>query len=256
MKYVKLLAKRIIPKRYHVLVRYIYGTIRYSGLRFMCPCCDGHLRKFLPYGVKPRPNARCPRCYSAERHRLLWLYLRDRTNFFTDHLKVLDIAPMAFLQEKCKKLKNLDYISADILSPTAMIKIDITNINMPDNQLDCIICYHVLEHILDDGKAMKELFRILKPGGWAILQSPVDFDCDKTFEDAKIVSPNDRELIFGHKDHVRIYGRDYKDRLERAGFTVNLDNYIRTLGDDKIKRYGLMENEIIYFCVKPKPKND
>jgi len=256
MKYIKLLARRIIPKRYHALVRYIYITIRYFGLRFRCPCCDGHFRKFLSFGVKPRPNAQCPRCGSLERHRLLWLYLRDRTNFFADRLKVLDIASMPFFQEKCKNLKNLDYISADISSPIAMIKMDITNISMHDNKFNCIICYHVLEHILDDEKAMKELFRILKPGGWAILQSPVSFSRDKSFEDPKIVSPNERERIFGQKDHVRIYGKDYKDRLERAGFIVNPDNYIGEVGDDKKKRYGLMEDEIIYFCAKLKSKND
>jgi len=151
-------------------VRYIYITIRYFGLRFKCPCCDGCFRKFLFFGAKPRPNARCPRCGSLERHRLLWLYLRNKINFFSDHLKVLDIAPIHFFQKKCKKLKNLDYISADISSPIAMIKMDITDINLHDNQFDCIICYHVLEHILDDEKAMRELFRVLKPGGWAILQ--------------------------------------------------------------------------------------
>lgn len=137
-----------------------------------------------------------------------------------------------------------------------MIKMDITNINLPDNQFDCIICYHVLEHILDDKKAMKELFRILKPGGWAILQSPVDPNRDETFEDPNVVSPEERERVFGQRDHVRIYGQDYKNRLERAGFTVKLDNYSRELGDNIIKKYGLMKDETIYFCSKPKLKND
>lgn len=136
-----------------------------------------------------------------------------------------------------------------------MVKMDVTNIAMPDNQFDCIICYHVLEHIPDDEKAMTELFRVLKPGGWAILQSPVDHNRDKTYEDPSIVSPDERERAFGIKDHVRLYGRDYKDRLERAGFTVKLDCYVTELRDDKIKRYGLMKDEIIYLCTKSEPNN-
>jgi len=255
----KTILKKFIPEKYLPQARRIYFNLRclwYLGNRYICPCCNGRFRKFLPFGVKPRANALCPRCGSLERHRLLWLYLKNRTNFFKDNLKVLDIAPMDFFQQKCKALPNLNYISADISSPIAMIKMDITNISMRDNQFDCIICYHVLEHIPDDQKAMRELFRVLKPGGWAILQSPIDYHRDKTFEDQNIVLPEERERIFGQKDHVRIYGRDYKDRLERAGFTVNPDNYVRELGDDKIKKYGLMKDEIIYFCTKPKPKND
>jgi len=224
----------------------------YRGNRFICPCCGGHFRKFLPSGIKPRPNAQCPRCGSLERHRLLWIYLKERTNFFKDNLKVLDIAPMKFFQEKCKTLPNIDYISADISSPIAMIQMDITNINLPDEQFDCIICYHVLEHIPDDEKAMRELFRVLKQGGFAILQFPVDYNREKTFEDPNIVLPEERERVFGQNDHVRIYGKDYKDRLERAGFTVKPDNYAKELGDNTIKKYGLIKDEIIYFCIKPK----
>lgn len=228
------------------------ARIWYFGHRFTCPICNGHFSKFLPFGASAvrRSNARCPSCESLERHRLLWLYLRDKTNFFLGNLKVLHIAPHYYLQERFKKLKNLDYISADISSPMAMIKIDITDITLPDNQFDCIICYHVLEHIHDDGKAMRELFRVLKPGGWAILQSPVDPSRDKTFEDSNVISPEEREDSFWQKDHVRIYGLDYKDRLEKAGFTVKCDNYVGDLGESIIKKCGLLKFEIIYFCTK------
>ena len=129
---------------------------------------------------------------------------------------------------------------------------DITNIILPDNQFDCIICYHVLEHISDDEKAMRELFRVLKPGGWAILQSPIDYMRDKTFEDSSVVLPRERERVFGQNDHVRIYGLDYKDRLERAGFIVKCYNYVSELEDDAIKKYGLSKYENIYFCIKPR----
>ena len=114
--YLKSMLKKVIPEKFHPQARRIYFTLRlfyYIGHRFTCPICNGHFRKLLPFGVKLRANAQCPRCGSLERHRLLWLYLRDKTNFFTDNLKVLDVAPMHIFQEECKKLKNLDYISID-----------------------------------------------------------------------------------------------------------------------------------------------
>lgn len=127
---------------------------------------------------------------------------------------------------------------------------DITRIQFEDNTFDVILCSHVLEHVLDDQTAMSELFRVLKPGGWAILQSPIDFKRDKTFEDPDIVLPDDREKAFGLPDHVRIYGRDYEDRLKNVGFSVKMDDYVRTLGIDMVKKYGLPEDEEICFCVK------
>ena len=161
-------------------------------------------------------------------------------------------APEYIIQKFLRSIPNLDYISADLNSSLAMVKMDITNISCKDNSFDVILCYHVLEHIIDDRKAMRELFRVLKPGGWAILQSPMDLKRNKTFEDSHVVLPQDRERIFGQSDHVRIYGRDYKDRLEKAGFTVKVDSYVKELGVDMIKKYCLGKEDI-YFCTKPKP---
>jgi len=124
-----------------------------------------------------------------------------------------------------------------------MVKIDITNNNLPDSQFDCVLCCHVLEHIPDDEKAMRELFRILKPGGWAILQSPVGDNLDKTIEYPNTVSP---------EGHVRMYGKDYITRLERAGFLVKCDDFVKELSNDIIRKYGLVKDEIIYLCNKPK----
>ena len=252
---IKSIAKKIIPIRYwHVCRRYMRYTIAllYWGSRFVCPICEGHFRKFLPFGVKSRANAQCPKCGSLERHRLLWLYLKDRTNFFTDNLRVLEIAPMDFLEHKFQAMPNLDYVSVDLESPIAMVKMDITDMQFPDNCFDCTICCHVLEHIPDDRKAMREIFRVLKPGGWAILQVPIFGE--KTFEDPTITAPEERERVFGQRDHVRIYGLDYKDRLEDAGFIVKVDDYVKELSDDTIKKYGLMRDESIYFCSKPNQK--
>ncbi len=214
------------------------------------PAVTGISAPFVPWGTKPVQIA-CPRCYSVARYRLLYLYLRNKTSFFKNSLKVLDIAPAQYFQEMCKSLPNIDYLSVDISSPLAMVRMDVTALALSGNFFDCIICYHVLEHIIDDKKAMEELFRVLKPGGWAILQSPVDHTRDTTFEDTTIIDPDARELAFGQSDHVRIYGKDYKDRLEQAGFIVHVDDYVKELGEASVVRYVLMRDEKIYFCTKP-----
>ena len=133
-----------------------------------------------------------------------------------------------------------------------MIKIDITDIKFQNNTFDCILCSHVLEHILDDNKAIRELYRVLKPNGWAILQVPILRE--KTFEDPNIQTPEERLKYFGQEDHVRIYGLDYKDRLENAGFKVMVDPYLMELDEDIVQLYKLVpENEPkenIYYCIK------
>lgn len=220
--------------------------------KFFCPCCEWHFPAFLTVGVKPWPDAQCPICGSLERHRLLQIYLENKTTFFKDRLRVLDVAPIPSFQRRCKSLRNLKYVSADIKSPIAMLKFDITNIPLKEGRFDCMLCYHVLEHVPDDRKAMRELFRVLKPGGWAIMQSPIDYKRHKTFEDPHITSPVDRELYFGQSDHVRMYGKDYRGRLQDAGFVVKVDDYARRLRDPTIKKYGLQKDEKIYFCKRPK----
>ena len=216
----------------------------------ICPCCGGQFRTFLPYGVRQRPNAMCPGCGSKERHRLLWLYFENRTNLFSQTLRVLHLVPEKSFQKTLASLPTLDCISADLQAGKAMVEMDITNILYETNSFDVILCSHVLEHVVDDRKAMRELFRVLKPGGWEVLHVPIDLEREKTFEDPSIVLPEDRERIFCHWDHVRIYGRDYNDRLEEAGFTLNVHNYARELGADMIKKYGLRKHAGIYFCTK------
>jgi predicted SAM-dependent methyltransferase len=189
-----------------------------------------------------------------ERHRLLWLYLQNKTNLFSENLRVLHVAPEKVFQNSFTTMPNLDYVSVDIQSSLAMFKMDITNISYADNCFDVILCIHVLEHILDDRKAMRELFRVLKPGGWAILQVPINLKQEKTFEDSSVVLPEDRKCIFGHPEHVRIYGRDYHNRLKEAGFVVEVDNYARDLGIDMLRKYSLKEHEEIYFCRKQTQK--
>ena len=182
----------------------------------------------------------------------MWLYLKHKPNLFSDNLRLLHFAPEYILQKNFASFPNLDYVSADLDSPLAMVKADIMNIPYKDDSFDVILCSHVLEHVADDQKAMRELFRVLMPGGWAILQSPVDRQRNETFEDPNVTSPQDRLRFFGQSDHVRVYGRDYKDRLEKAGFSVKVDGYVRSLGADEINVHGLREDEVIYLCTKPR----
>jgi SAM-dependent methyltransferase len=142
----------------------------------------------------------------------------------------------------------IDYLSADLFSTTAMVRMDITDINYADGSFDVIYCSHVLEHVSDDMAAMRELYRVLKRGGWAVLQVPIS--ADVTFEDPKVTSPEARERLFGQSDHVRRYGPDYADRLAAAGFSVLVDGFVHELSDQEINRFGLMRNEDVYFCTK------
>jgi len=206
----------------------------------------------MPYGrIPPRGNALCPQCLSLERHRLLWLYLKERTSFFNKPLRVLHVAPERCFLHRFEKLRNLDYITADLESPLARIKMDIHQIPFRDNSFDVILCNHVLEHVEDDIHAMKELYRVLKKGGWAIMQVPfMGKNLAETFEDPTIKDSVTREKKYGQRDHVRIYGKDFPQRLENAGFTVKQDQYVMHMGLDRIKKHALPSDEIIYYCSK------
>lgn len=252
---IKTIAKSLLPEKLHGGVQSCYFRLRsflYYGNNVECPCCGGHFRKFLSFGITARPNAQCPRCGLLERHRLFWLYLREKTDFFDAPMRLLDVAPTRLFQKLCRKLPNINYLSVDIDSPLAMQKADITDLSFEDDLFDCIICYHVLEHVSDDFKAMKELYRVLKPTGWAIIQSPIDYSKEKTYEDSTITSPSDRERAFGQSDHLRIYGRDYADRLKSAGFSVKEDDFVKQFSQEQILKFGLDRDEIIYLCTESK----
>jgi len=223
----------------------------YKGNNVECPICKGRFRKFLPYGNKGLDNRLCPKCLSLERHRLIWLFLNQKTNFFTANLKVLHVAPEQPFLKRFKQLKNLDYITADLVSPIADVKLDIRNIPFGENTFDVFMCNHVLEHIDDELKATKEIFRVLKPGAWAILQVPLDISNEVTFEDLSITNPKEREKIFGQYDHVRLYGRDYAKRLAMSGLQVYPDKLVDEIGNELAERYRLDKSEYIYFCKKP-----
>ena len=225
--------------------------ILYRGNEFTDPINGKSYRKFLPYGyVKQRDNALSPGTLSLERHRLLWLYLNNETNFFSKTLKVLHVAPEQCFYKLFKNLKKINYTTFDLNSPLADIKGDICNLPFKGNSFDFILCNHVLEHINDDNKAMKELYRVLNKNGTAILQVPINQKSSKTLEDSSIVDKKERIEKFGQYDHIRLYGLDYFKKLESFGFKVNPLKYSKEFTEGEIIKYGLIKDEIIPVCKK------
>ena len=218
----------------------------YMGNRFTDPIDGSSYRKFLPYGYqKSRKNALCPGTLSLERHRLLWLYLERKTSFLDDSIRVLHVAPEQVFYKKFKSFSHWDYTTTDLFSPLADVKADLCNLPFESNTYDLILCNHVLEHIPDDEKAIKEIYRILKPRGTAILQVPLNENRNTTFEDNSIEDPKERARIFGQYDHVRIYGKDYYDRLKSVGFEATADDFINTLSEQEQEKFGLPKDERI-----------
>ncbi len=246
---------RKVPRKYLQLVS--APALKVTGLflrgnNVTCPIINRSYRKFLPYGrINPRDNALCPDSLSLERHRLLWLFLKARTNFFDQQLHFLHIAPEQCFMKAFEKQHGDGYITADLESPLAKVKMDVHEIPFEDNTFDAAMCNHVMEHVADDIKAMSEIYRVLKPGGWAILQVPFFSPVPEvTFQDPSITEPAEREKIYGQDDHVRLYGHDYGQRLQQAGFAVTEDRFIDELGDELIEKYALQKNETVYFCRK------
>ncbi len=243
-----------IPRPFLIKLSYLarpFLEFTLKGDRYEDPIDGKTFKRFLPYGYEnQRENVLSPSTLSLERHRLLWLYLKNETVLFTEDLKVLHFAPEQAFYKRFRKLKNLDYTTTDLNSPLADVKADICDLPFDDNTYDFILCNHVLEHIPDDTKAMKELYRILKPGGTAILQIPQDLKREKTFEDNSITSRKERAMIFGQYDHVRVYGRDYFDKLRNIGFKVEEVDYTSSLTASEIEKYRLAKGEIIPVCTK------
>ena len=224
----------------------------YRGGKYKDPINGKKYRSFLPYGYgKVRENVLSPATLSLERHRLLWLYLQNETDFFKSQLKVLHFAPEQCFLKRFKKQDNLELTTTDLHSPIADVKADITQLPFESDQYDVILCNHVLEHIPDDHKAMQELYRVLKPGGWGIFQVPLENDRAITFEDDSITDPVERARIFGQYDHVRVYGMDYFDKLRAVGFHVAAVDYTSHLGNMAIDRYRLASGELIPVVRKP-----
>ena len=222
-----------------------------KGKRYTDPIDGKSFRKFLPYGYgAPRENVLSPSTLSLERHRLLWLWLERETDFFSKPAKVLHFAPEQAFYKRFREMEHLEYTTTDLNSPLAAVKADICALPFKDNDYDIILCNHVLEHIPNDAQAMRELYRVLKPGGMAILQIPQELDRTVTFEDNTITDRAERAKIFGQYDHVRVYGRDYFDTLRSFGFRVDEVDYTNQLDTKEVDRYRLAKGEVLPVCWK------
>ncbi len=277
MKKIFKLVLNTIPRPLLIRLSYVARPViafSLKGTNFTDPIDGKSFKSMLPYGYeKQRNNVLSPSTLSLERHRLLWLYLNEQTDFFQSKLvsdssvtntkriklrdaetnsalKVLHFAPEQAFYKLFRKQKNLDYTTTDLFSPLADVKADICNLPFEDNQYDVILCNHVLEHIPDDTKAMQELYRVLKPGGMAILQIPQDLARATTFADDSITDQKERAKIFGQYDHVRIYGRDYFNKLRSIGFKVIEEDYTNKIAPELVEKYCLAKGEIIPVCFK------
>ncbi|HSS20834.1 MAG TPA: class I SAM-dependent methyltransferase [Pyrinomonadaceae bacterium] len=268
---IKSRVKELVPERYRLLRYELFEKLRYYpelivswGTRLECPFCGGHFRRFRPAGfdypiLKEKQvvgasyhlDDVCPRCFSNARERLAYLFLKTQTILFTYDQTVLHIAPEPNIARLLKAQPTLKYVTADLFEPDVMTRLDVMKLPFADSTFDAIICNHVLEHVPDDRLAMFELQRILKPGGWALLQVPIALALDKTIEDPSAKTNADRIRLFGQDDHVRLYNRaDYVERLTGAGFRVVVSDYAHELSQEDLQKYALIADEQIFIGVK------
>lgn len=236
--------------KYRSLRRWL--AVRSSvGVERLCPVCDRSSSRFSKFGRVPRPDAQCIHCGALERHRLLWVFLRQRPELMRGgEVRLLHVAPEACLAGKLQAMAGPGYLSADLMRPDVMECMDICSIRHPDASFDAIYCSHVLEHVADDRKAMHEFHRILRGDGWAILMVPKGGGA--TFEDPSITSREARLEAFGQEDHVRLYGDDFVDRLRDSGFHVEVFDKTDLMQGEEIVRMGLAHiRDEIFFCTKP-----
>lgn len=243
-----------LPRPFLIRLSYPFMAIMRPFLRgdkVMCPVCTKTFSRFLSYGVIPRPNVLCPSCLSLERHRLIWLYLVRVSGILTYPVKMLHVAPEQCFYGRFRKMPHIDYVTADLESPLADYHFDLHSIPFDSGTYDLILCNHVLEHVENDRQVMREIIRVLKPGGLAIMQVPQDPTLEATYEDPTIKDPREREKHFGQKDHLRLYGKDYPVRLRQAGFNVVEWSVADHFQPEEIERFRLAPGEILYLAFKP-----
>jgi SAM-dependent methyltransferase len=228
--------------------------LRYVGWGVECPLCGGRFRSFAPDVWDGRrwhgQSVRCPACDSLPRHRFLWLFLTGEATPSGGE-SVLHLAPEPIIGARLEAIVG-DYTSSDLDARRAAVQADVTALPFPDRRFDLVLCSHVLEHVPADRAAMGELFRVLRPGGTAIVQTPVNYDQAETYEDASALDPEERLRRFSQSDHVRVYGRDLRDRLTEAGFDVAVKD-AASLGEQTVERYCLRANadplrNDLYLC--------
>lgn len=233
-----------------------------AGDRVMCVFCEGQFARFLPHGSRSpvlaslgvvgagyRPSAVCPKCFSLDRERLVYLFLRSKPSLLESDKKVLHVAPERCLGAKLRRCAALKYFTADLLMTGVTMRVDVTQLPCRTGAFDVAIANHVLEHVPSDELAISELYRVLRKPGIAILQVPISWDLRETLEDP-CAPPEEKLVRFGQRDHVRLYGADYVTRLEIGGFSVNLYDVAADLGSDAVARYGLFPGEKLIIAVK------
>ncbi len=262
-------AKAVVPEKYRLLRYEWYERFRYYpelfvslGARFECPFCHWRFRRMRSagfdyavlrekdvVGASCHPNDVCPRCRSNARERLVYRYLQDHTSVFSEPLRVLHIAPEPHLRRQLRQVPGIRYVTGDLAQRWVSVRLDVMMLPFPDESFDLIICNHVLEHVLDDQAAMRELRRVLRPGRRALLQVPIAKALGDTLEDPTAVTEADRIRMFGQRDHVRLYAAgDYIRRLEKVGFRVELSRAVDCLGEEAIERYALIREEPVFSC--------
>ena len=222
----------------------------FAGTRYYCPICGSSLSRFLV--LHRAYHLWCPVCRSLQRHRLIWLMFQRRNLLIGQSsprkLRMLHIAPEEGLAAHFRRAEGIQYLSGDLLNPRAMVKMDICDIQYPASSFDFILCSHVLEHVPDDRQAMREFYRVLSSGGWALILVPLR--AGDTIEDPSVVDPAERERLFGQYDHVRVYGPDVRQRLEAAGFRVTPVTARSIVSEEDIDRMGLPGGDSLFVCEK------
>jgi len=268
----KIPGKKLVPYWLGMKLRGVWQkflAMQYSGSEYHCPYCGNSFRKFLPggsdfsiliekqmVGAGYRDNMLCPRCFSVDRDRLIYLYLKEKTNIFTAPLKVLHIAPEGCLRALLMSLPNIQYKSGvkyfdgQYYYDRKVNLMDVSDMPFEDGSFDVVICNHVLEHIENDAKAVSEIYRVLLPGAWAILQVPISRILQTTFHDPNAITPKQREEVYGQFDHVRIYGQDYPDFLNKHGFMVKKFNPFQDGFHEDLKKYALNPEESLFVAFK------
>jgi SAM-dependent methyltransferase len=242
--------KAALPARYKHAARQALLRIEAlasAGSGVTCPCCSGTFRRFARFH---RESDQCPRCGALMRHRAVVLYLRDVWEVVGARGDFLHVAPAGGVRAWLSSHPSIRYVSIDLEPGMADIQADVTDLPFADRSFDLVLCIHVLEHVPDDRAAIRELFRVLRPGGQALIQVPPS-SLEETFEDSSVMSPKERERLFGQYDHVRLCGADYGQRLETPGFSVERVDYVEQLDPEARVHFGLRVGEPFYVCAKP-----
>jgi SAM-dependent methyltransferase len=219
-----------------------------TDVELICPICERGFDSFEPVG--PRTSASCPGCGSRERHRALWLLFAERPDLLSRPRSLLHFAPEPFLAERLSSKLDLKYVTADLDPRRGHLPLDVTDVALPDDTFDAILCLHVLEHVVEDRRAMRELHRILRPGGWLIVMVPLDLTRSETYEDPSITEPEDRLRAFRQFDHVRLYSPDIAGRLGDVGFDVEEVRVAERLGQEAARRHALLQSDYVFVCHK------